>query len=46
MILSTILCFFFQWLCEKFATIIVAIFAIVFIILLVAPDKYNDFWKW
>jgi hypothetical protein len=41
MILSTILCFSINW-----PAIFGAIVTILFIVLLVAPDKYNDFWKW
>jgi hypothetical protein len=41
MILSTILCF-----SINFPLIIFTIITILFIVLLVAPDKYNDFWKW
>jgi hypothetical protein len=39
--IPTILCF-----SINFPVIIVAIITILFIVLLVTPDKYNDFWKW
>jgi len=41
MILSTILCFSINW-----PAIIGAIITIIFLAILLIPDKYNDFWKW